>query len=363
MLHSCRWTGSFYECAVDRVDGNLEVVACDTDDDVELARTLVDHADVHTCGVERTENLRRGTVVGFHAAAYDCDQRKVSGDIDVIGVAEFVDLREDRLLLLLELMLMHEDGESVDAGGHMLETDAVVLEGLQSLAAETDLRVHHVLLNVDRGEALLAGDAGDGEGRLAGRIFHDERAFVLRRVCILDVDRDARRADREDRVLMEHACAHVGELAELTVRDRLDDAGILDDVRIGYEEAGHVGPVLIEVRMHRARDDGTGDVGSASGKCLDSAVGIRSVKSGDDGVRQALKSGGEQLLRCVGVEGAVLEETDVACGVDKLKTEIVSKKNTVQILAAGSSVVASGMSRKILADGLKLRVEVSILST
>ncbi len=268
-----------------------------------------------------------------------------------------MDLGEDGLLLLLKLVLVHEDGERVNAGGHVLEADAVVLERLKSLAAETDLRVHHVLLDVDRGEALLTRDTGDRERRLAGSIFHDKGTLVLRTVGVLDVDRNACRADREDRVLVENACAHIRELAKLAVGDRLDDAGIVHDMRIGYEETGHIGPVLIQVRMYGAGHDGTGDVGTAAGERLHAPVRIRSVKAGNYGVVQILKHFGEQVLRCLRIEGAVLEETDISCGIDEFETEVICNKNTVQVLTAGSRVIATGMCRKILTDRLKLSVE------
>jgi hypothetical protein len=71
---------------------------------------------------------------------------------------------------------------------------------------------------------------------------------------------------------MQHACAHVSQLAELLVGDGLDDLRIFHDVRVGNQETGNIGPVLVQVCVDRAGHDGTGHIGTAAGEGLDAAV-------------------------------------------------------------------------------------------
>src|SRR5699024_7392924 len=96
-------------------------------------------------------------------------------------------------------------------------------------------------------ETVCSGNAGDGVFRLAAGALHDQRAAVLRAVRVADVDRDPRFAHREDGVFVKYACAHIGELAELLISDRLDGLRLLDDSRVSNQEAGYIRPVLIQV--------------------------------------------------------------------------------------------------------------------
>ena len=132
----------------------------------------------------------------------------------------------------------------------MLRENIVVLENLEQLAQEALVAVHPVLLDGDYREVLLAGDTGDDMlacGRVGSR--HDEGACVLRSVGVLDIDRNVRASHREDSVLVEHACAHVGKLAQLGICDNADSLGVLDDTGVSYQEAAYVCPVLVEVYL------------------------------------------------------------------------------------------------------------------
>ena len=81
--------------------------------------------------------------------------------------------------------------------------------------------------------------------QLSAGALYDESALVLRTVGVADIDRDSFFSYREDRVLMEYACAHVSQLTKLFIGNGLDDLRILHDTRIGYKETGYIGPVLI----------------------------------------------------------------------------------------------------------------------
>ncbi len=56
--------------------------------------------------------------------------------------------------------------------------------------------------------------------------------------------------------------------------------GSFDDLGVGHEEAGHVRPVLVHIRVERGRGQRAGDVAAAAGEGLDRAVGHDAVKAG-----------------------------------------------------------------------------------
>ena len=64
-------------------------------------------------------------------------------------------------------------------------------------------------------------------------------------------------------ILMQDGEAHVGQLTELLVGDGMDRQRILDDAGIGDQEAGNVGPVLVNIR--------------ADSRCHDRACDIRTA--------------------------------------------------------------------------------------
>ena len=169
----------------------------------------------------------------------------------------------------------------------MLKRNVEVFKHGQHLASEADLRVHQILFDVDDREALLASDAGDdivrGKLRCGG---DDHRAAVGGRIGVLDIDRNPRKTNREDRLFVQHGRAHVGELTQLTVGNGGNDFRILDDTRIGYQETGNIGPVLVDVSVYGLCHDGTSDIGSAAGEGFYASVRFCAVESRNDCVIQ-----------------------------------------------------------------------------
>ena len=190
----------------------------------------------------------------------------------------------------------------------MLEADIIVLKDLQNLPAEPDLRVHHVLVDRNRAEALLTRNAGDGVARLSAGGTHNHGTAVLGAVRIPDVDRNALFPHRENRVLVHDTRAHVGELAELLVGDGLNDRGILDNVGICAEETGHIRPVLIEVGVNRARNDRARDIRAAAAEGRDAAVFLAPVKARDDRAVIVLQSLGDRTLGLLRIQRSVVVE-------------------------------------------------------
>ena len=155
-----------YEDLVDSGDGTLEIALRNADDDVQLARALVDHLYVNVCMSQRREYASRCAALALHAASYYRDKSEVCLDVDNIGVSVSVDTCKYLLLLLAELALMNYNAHGVDTRRHMLKGYTVLLELLQHLSAEAQLAVHHVLFDVYCRKALLARDTRDGVKRL-----------------------------------------------------------------------------------------------------------------------------------------------------------------------------------------------------
>ena len=193
-----------------------------------------------------------------------------------------LDTGENRLLFLLELILVNENGHGVDAGRHVLEGDAILFKYLKNLSPKPNFGVHHCLVDVHSAEALLSGNTGDGVVRTLAGVLDDHGTRIFRTVRVADIDRDSGFSYREDRVLMKDTCTHVGELTELGVGDGLDRSRILNNSRICYEETGNICPVLVKVRLDRTCHDGTCDIGTTAGEGVDRSVRLSTVEARND---------------------------------------------------------------------------------
>ena len=184
---------------------------------------------------------------------------------------------------------------------------------------------------------------------MAGAL-HDPGSLVIRRVGIADVDRNPCFSHREHCVLMKHAGAHIGKLAQLTVCDRLDRLRILDDARICNEKARHIRPVLIAGGMYRTRHDGSRDVGTASGKGLDRSVRQCPVESRNYRTLAFLQTLCQHLVGLLRVKSSVLLEENYLCRIHKLVAKVIRHNDTVQIFAAGRRIVNPRFIFKVLTD-------------
>ena len=216
-------------------------------------------------------------------AANGGDQGEVLDHLDLQRLDLLLDIGDQRVERILHIRSLHHGGKLVHAGGHVLDGDAVALEDGQGAAHEADAALGTVAGDVDRKETALAGDAGDdglGIALLGG--LGDDGAGVLRRVGVLDNQRNARVADREDGLLVQHGRAHVGELAQLLVGDARNGLRALDDARVCGQKARDVRPVLVQVRLQALGQDGAGDISAAAIEQLDLALLSGTVEAGHD---------------------------------------------------------------------------------
>ena len=98
---------------------------------------------------------------GLHAPAHYCDQSQIRFDLDGVRPGKPVDRRDHLLLFFNKLILVHDNSHGVNAGGHVLKGNLIILKRLQHLPAEPDLRIHHILVDQDRAEILAPCNTGD----------------------------------------------------------------------------------------------------------------------------------------------------------------------------------------------------------
>ena len=162
----------------------------------------------------------------------------------------------------------------------MLDRHAIALEDRKHAAQIADLVGHVVLEDVNRYKVPLARNARDD--RLVGNevlAVGDDRPGVERAVGVLHRDGNARLHDREYGLLVQDARAHVRKLAHLLVRDAADGLGMLDDARVGGEEAGDIGPVLIQIGIQALGKDRARDIAAAAIEQLDLSLARGAVEA------------------------------------------------------------------------------------
>ena len=306
---------------------------------------------------QRRENSSGCAALCLHAAAHHRDERQIRLDLDGIRIRQPVNVRHDLLLLVHEFALMHHNRHRVDSGGHVLNRDAVVLESLQNLAAEADLGIHHVLGDQNRAEILFAGNACDGVAGLLAGALHNPGSVILRLVRVLDVDRNAFMANRENGIFVQNAGTHVRQLAQLLVSDGMNGNRIVHDPRIRHQEPGHIRPVLVDADMAGTCHDGAGDIRSAAGEGFHLSVCAAPVKSRNDRIFQPGKLLFGLFLRPGLIQLTVLVKKDDLRRVHEREAEVLCHDVSVQILAAGSRVITVRLVLQICLNGPELLLQ------
>ncbi|CDE05301.1 unknown [Anaerotruncus sp. CAG:390] len=318
----------------------------DADDDIQLRRALVYHSYVDARGGDGCEYSRRGTARLDHSASDDRDERHIVLDGDAVGAQRTAQSVEYAVAPALKSCRFEHNAHCVNAGGEMLEGDAVFLEYFKHAPAERRLGVHHVLLERYDGEPALSRNAGYhvlAVVILRGGDYHG--AGVLRAQRVADIYRYTGISDREDSFLVQHRGAHIRKLAQLAVCYGLYGQRVVDYARISHLEARNIRPVFVKVRLRRARDDRARHVRAAARKGLDGLVRHNPVKAGNDGTFVLRQLRAHDLLCAIGVKCAGVCEIYHVFGVDKVVAEVFRKYQPREILAAAGGVVASRTAR------------------
>ena len=181
----------------------------------------------------------------------------------------------------MNVLLLHHGAKAVDTGGHVLDGNVIALEHRKRTAHKADAGLGAVAGDVDGDKTALAGHAGNDGLRLAfiSRLANDG-AGVLRRIGVLDDQRNACLAHGEHGLLMQDACAHVRKLAQLLVGNARNGLSLGNNTRIGRIEARDVGPVLVQVGTQALSQDRARDIAAATVEQLDLALTRRAVETG-----------------------------------------------------------------------------------
>ena len=314
------------------------------------------------CMCKRRKDSSGGSALRLHAAAHNGNQCKIRLNFDGIRVCETMNVRNHLLLLVHELTLVHNNRHRVDSGGHMLDADSVILKGLQNLAAEADLRVHHILGDQYGTEILLSGNSRDGiAGFLAGAL-HNPCAVILRLVRILDVDRNALVTHRDDGILVQNARTHIGKLAKLLIGNGADRRRRIHNSRICHKESGHIRPVFIDADVTGPRNNGACDVRASAGEGFHLSVKATAIEARNHRIFQTRELFCGLFLRFALIKLTILVKKDDLRRIHKGEAKILRHHASVQILSAGCRVVAIRLLLEVLLDGAEFILE-GILQT
>ena len=181
----------------------------------------------------------------------------------------------------MNVLLLHHGAKAVNTGGHVLDGDVIALEDRKRTAHKADAGLGAVAGDVDGDKTALAGHAGNDGLCLAlvSRLANDG-AGVLRRIGVLDDQRNTRLAHGEHGLLVQDACAHVRKLAQLLVGNARNGLSLGNNTRIGRIEARDVGPVLVQVGAQALGQDRARDIAAATVEQLDLALSRRAVETG-----------------------------------------------------------------------------------
>ena len=156
---------------------------------------------------------------------------------------------------------------------------------------------------------------------------------------------------------MQHGRAHVGKGPEFPVSQVFHRMRSVNDPGISREKSGNVCPVLIEVRLDRAGREASCHIGSASGKGVDDAVGICSVKSRDHSLLQRPEGSSHGPPRHGLVQLSGFRKADTPRGIHKCVSEKLCQNAGIQILSAACHIILLRMIIQMLPERFNLLVQ------
>ena len=123
----------FYKNLVQCTDGVFEVIVSYTDNDIQLAGSLVDHLDIDMGMGKGGENSSGSAACGTHSSSDDSDQSKIRLQFNVVRIHSFMDFQPVPAVFLFELIFMSKNCHCIDAGRHMLDGNTVLSNSSSTL--------------------------------------------------------------------------------------------------------------------------------------------------------------------------------------------------------------------------------------
>ena len=260
----------------------------------------------------------------------------------------------------MHILLLHHGAKAVDTGGHVFDGNVIAFEHRKCTAHKANAGLGAVAGNVDGNKAALAGHAGNDGLRLAliSRLANDG-AGVLRRIGVLDDQRNARLAHGEHGLLVQDARAHVRKLAQFLVGNAGDGLSLGHNARVGRVEARDVGPVLVQIGAQALGQDRAGNIAAATVEQLDLALARRAVEARhNEAALLAVLL--HQLGGAVHAERTVVMERNDRRGIQERQAQILGHQASGEVLAAAHKLLggvaaragALGKGRELFADGI-----------
>ena len=281
------------------------------------------------------------------------DQGHGRHDGQVVRLAVNADLLQKLLFLVVDVRLGHDHRNAVNAGRHVFDGHVIALKHADQLPEEVLLFSKPVLFNGDDAKILAARYARQDGILLFKRLGHDQRARVVRAARIFDVDGDIRLPHRKHGILMQHLRAHVGKLPQLLVGDAADGPGIPHNAGIRHQEARHVGPVFIELRVRSPGDQGPRDVAAAAGEGEDLPLFPAAVEARDHGIGHRGKPLLDQAVGLRRVQNPVRVKAYQLRAVRKGPAQVLSQQEGADVLPAAGAVIPAGPPADLITDAVK----------
>ena len=225
--------------------------------------------------------MARDTGAAAQVTADGRDKCQTLDNLDLERLDLLLNVAHERVQRIVNVLLLHHGAKAVDTGGHVLDGNVIALEDRKRTAHKADAGLGAVTGDVDGDKTALAGHAGNDGLRLAliSRLANDG-AGVLRRIGVLDDQRNACLAHGEHSFLVQNARTHVRKLAQLLVGNARNGLSLGNNTRIGRIEARDVSPVLVKVGAQALSQDRARDIAAATIEQLDLALTRRAVETG-----------------------------------------------------------------------------------
>lgn len=152
---------------------------------------------------------------------------------------------------------------------------------------------------------------------------------------------------------MQHLRSGARQKLQLRVAERGNWRWIFDDARIGGQNARHIRPVFIHVRVQRRGGKTARNIGAAAREGMDAPVGQRAVKPRRDDLPPSARDESARI-GAVGQHVSGVVKLQPACRIDERKAEICCHQLCRKILSARGEKICARLRREVFIDGVQL---------
>ena len=245
----------------------------------------------------------------------------------------------------------------------MLHLHAAGLQHFQRFPDDARIGGNVLLIDRQHRKASAARNAGDdavGVAFLAADALQNHRARILGAVSIADIKGNVLLLNRQNRLLMQHGRAHVGQLTQLLIGNIRNGARLFDHLGISHQDARYVRPVLIDIRIQRVGHDCAGNVTAAARHHMDSAIGHYAVKAGHDEARGMHRALCDSGIGFFVVNLPIVIEKYALGRIDKAKAQMFAHQPGGQVFAARNQIIHRDILIELAAQLFKLTFQIIV---